>query len=74
MFGRDAINYHLMKKQGLIEPYAKPAEALNALGVIDAMILPAALYSSLHPVERIQARPPSRGRSSPAGAWRGCPG
>ncbi|HEY3274521.1 MAG TPA: winged helix DNA-binding domain-containing protein [Methanocella sp.] len=45
MFGRDAINYHLMKKQGLIDPYPTPAEALNALGVIDAMILPAALYS-----------------------------
>jgi hypothetical protein len=44
MFGRDAINYHLMKKQGLIEPYATPAEALNALGVLDATILPAALY------------------------------
>jgi hypothetical protein len=45
MFGRDAINYHLMKKQGLIDPYPTPAEALNALGVLDAMILPAALYS-----------------------------
>ena len=45
MFGRDAINYHLMKKLGLIEPYATPAEALNALGVMDATILPAALYS-----------------------------
>jgi hypothetical protein len=44
MFGRDAINYHLMKKQGLVEPYPTPAEALNALGVMDAMILPAALY------------------------------
>jgi hypothetical protein len=45
MFGRDAINYHLMKKQGLIEPYATPAEALNALGVLDANILPAAYYA-----------------------------
>jgi hypothetical protein len=44
MFGRDAINYHLMKKQGLVEPCASPAEALNALGVLDATILPAALY------------------------------
>jgi hypothetical protein len=44
MFGRDAINYHLMKKLGLIEPYATPAEALNALVVMDATILPAALY------------------------------
>jgi hypothetical protein len=45
MFGRDAINYHLMKKHGLIEPYATPAEALNALGVLDANILPAAYYA-----------------------------
>ncbi len=45
MLGRDAINYHIMKKQGLIEPYATPAEALNALGVIDANVLPAAYYN-----------------------------
>jgi hypothetical protein len=45
MFGRDAINYHVMKKQGLIEPFATPAEALNALGVIDANLLPAAYYA-----------------------------
>lgn len=45
MFGRDAINYHVMKKQGLIEPFAAPAEALNALVLINAGILPAAYYA-----------------------------
>jgi hypothetical protein len=45
MFGRDTINYHVMKKQGLIEPYATPAEALDALVVINAGMLPATYYS-----------------------------
>jgi hypothetical protein len=45
MYGRDAINFHVMKKQGLIEPYGSPLDALKALLLIDASILPAAYYT-----------------------------
>ncbi|OPY28301.1 MAG: hypothetical protein A4E28_01620 [Methanocella sp. PtaU1.Bin125] len=45
MFGRDAINFHLMKNMGLIEPYGSPLEALKALLLIDASVLPAAYYN-----------------------------
>ncbi len=45
MYGRDAINFHMMNKQGLIKPYDSPLETLKALLLIDASVLPAAYYN-----------------------------
>jgi hypothetical protein len=45
MYGRDAINFQVMKKQGLAEPFGSPIEALKALLLIDASVLPAAYYN-----------------------------
>jgi hypothetical protein len=45
MYGRDAINFHVMKKQGLAEPFDSPLEALKALLLIDSSVLPAAYYN-----------------------------
>lgn len=45
MYSRDAINFHVMKKQGLVKPFDSPLEALKALLLIDASVLPAAYYT-----------------------------
>lgn len=42
---RDAINFSVMRKLGLVEPFDSPAEAAGALGLLDAAVLPAAYYA-----------------------------
>ena len=45
MHSKDAVNYNVMERQGLIEPFKGPAEAMRALGLIDASLLPATYYA-----------------------------